>query len=145
MNPKKLLLFIRSIRIAYKLFFDWLDQARTNEVVDAKIRELGFLTPRDESAGIIGSPSCDVGTALRLASRWGVQLAAGTASNSQCQASLHKDMWQGLIDPDKKSGEFGGFFADTSHDEIDSIDGYGCTINEAVCRCLINCRTAGVL
>lgn len=145
MNLKKLLFFTKNIKTAYKLFFGWLDQARTNEVVDAKIRELGFLTPRDESAGIIGSPSCDVGTALRLASRWGVQLAAGTASNSQCHALLRKDMWQGLIDPDKKSGEFGGFFADTPHDEIDHIYGFGHTVNEAVCRCLINCKTAGVL
>lgn len=145
MNLKKLLLFARNIKTVYKLFFDWLDQARTNEAVDAKIRELGFTDGRHKDhGGILGSPICDPGTAVKLMTHYNIKLSIGT-SYGNCRANLSRQYWQHPIDPNKKPGEFGAFFADTPHDEIDDIYGFGRTVNEAICRCLINCKTAGVL
>lgn len=84
-----------------------------------------------------------VGSALRLADRYKVQLKVGTCY-SDCRAYIQRKDWMNPIDTTIYQREL-GVWCIRPWDEIDSIYGYGYTACEAIVRCLTFARRAGVI
>lgn len=140
MKTRQVIKFIKNIRLAYRVFNKWIEQKANNELLGTTTKSLGFL----DSGNIYGNVGINIGSTIKLMNRYNVKLHIGT-SFGECQAVLNKEDWQHPIDRSCQSGEFGSFFADRLHNEIDHTGGFGATAGEAVCKCLINCKTAGVL
>ncbi len=91
------------------------------------------------------NPALDIRSAIELANFYKLELRHGI---TPCVAYLHKDHWTSDLNLSVPAGQYGSFFQDLSIEEKKgtlSIAGFGSTVEEAVCNCLINARTAGVL
>lgn len=139
----KWLEFIRNIKFAYKLYFD--TKRRDAELFDLFSAFLSY----DFSYTVIGgckvcfSPFRYVGICVQLIHNYGIELHKGLSS-SDCRAVLPKSKWQYSINKDVCSFKYGTFM-EMNPGEVQDIVGFGKTINEAVCKCLINAKIAGVI
>jgi len=92
----------------------------------------------------LGSPAHDIGIALEMADQFGVEIHRGMCY-ADCRASIPKERWKYPLNTEIKSGRYGSFLEEQDPDEIESIYGYGGDVPEAVSRCLIHARIAGVI
>jgi len=113
------------------------DRKKSAQALELRLKELGFEWR-------LGNPAEHVGTALELAKGYNITLHRGTCYGD-CVADITKEHWLNPIHPDIKSGRFGTWFEDQSHDEIKAIYAYGHDVQTAICQCLINARIAGVI
>ncbi len=144
MKTGQMIRFVKNIQLAYRVFNRWTEQKANNELLGITIRNLGLANISSINSGINGNVGVDIGSTIKLMNYYNVKLHIGT-SFGECRAILNKEDWQYPIDKDRRSSEFGSFFANQPHDKIDYIAGFGATVGEATCKCLINCKTAGVL
>ncbi len=142
MKTGQMIRFVKNIQLAYRVFNKWVEQKANNELLGVTIKDLGFLDR--SNLYIYGNVGVSIGSTIKLMNYYNVKLHVGT-SFGECRATLDKGNWQYPIDKNRQSSEFGSFFADQPHNEINCISGFGATVGEAVCKCLINCKTAGVL
>lgn len=140
MTTRQVVKFVKNIRSIYVVFNRWIEQETADELLGVTVKDLGFLN----NSNIYGNVGVNIGSAVELMNRYNIKLYIGT-SFSECRAVLNKENWQHPIDKGRQSGEFGSFWANQPHDKINCISGFGATVGEAVCKCLINCKTAGVL
>lgn len=154
-NPK----FVRRITRGFKrlyLFFQALRSIKRNRALslfDITIREmerqvwaektLAKLKAADFLNNVPGNPALDVGSALQLATKYKLELIKGTCYGD-CRAILDKCNWQHELDECICSFDYGTFMHKLP-EEVGSIYAFGHSVQEAVCRCLLNCKTAGVL
>lgn len=92
---------------------------------------------------ILGNPLVHTGTALRLAKNFNIKLSAGT-SFGDCRADINKEDFLCSINPHVDQFSY-GVWHKKPVEEIDSIYAYGTTVNEAVVKCLVFARRAGVI
>lgn len=90
------------------------------------------------------SPAIHIGLAIEMAENFGIEIHIGTCYGD-CRAVLPKEKWRYSLNTSVKSGSFGTFLADMNPKDIHEIYAFGSTVQEAVCKCLLNCRTAGVI
>lgn len=140
MKTRQVIKFVKNIRFVYIAFNGWTEQKAINELLGITVKNLGFLNNRN----VYGNVGVNIGSAIKLMNQYNVKLHIGT-SFGECRAVLNKENWQHPIDKSRRSGEFGSFWGSQPHNEINCISGFGATVGEAVCKCLINCKTAGVL
>lgn len=140
MTTRQVVKFVKNIRSIYVVFNRWIEQETADELLGVTVKNLGFLN----NSNVYGNVGINIGSAVELMNHYNIKLYIGT-SFGECQATLNKEDWQHSIDKRRQSGEFGGYWANTPHNKINHISGFGATVGEAVCKCLINCKTAGVL
>lgn len=140
MTTRQVVKFVKNIRSIYVVFNRWIEQEAADELLGVTVKNLGFLN----GSNVYGNVGINIGSAIKLMNHHNVKLHIGT-SFGECRAVLNKEDWQYPIDKSRQSGEFGSFWANQPHNEINCISGFGTTVGEAVCKCLINCKTAGVL
>lgn len=120
--------------------------ARQKELdnIAAEFNDLNFSDGRyDGCTNILGDPLRDVGVAIRLAKKYKIEFHIGM-SYGDCRAVISKDNWEHPINPHSDFRR-GRFRVDEPIDEIQDIVAFGFTINEAVCKCLILAKNAGVI
>ena len=139
----KWLEFLRNIKQAHKLYFATKER-------DAELFNLfsTFLSYKFDYSVVSGCKSCfsplrHTGICIQLIHNYGIELHKGLSS-SDCRAVLPKSKWQYPINKDVRSFKYGTFM-EMNPDEVQDIVGFGRTVNEAVCKCLINAKVAGVI
>jgi hypothetical protein len=135
----KLLRFLFDIKRAYFIYNRRLDTDKRLDEIRQEFDKYDF-TDGLKGGGILGDPLRDSGTILRLVRHYGIDLYVGTCYGD-CRAVIEKKHWKNAI-----SGPLIGRFLVYEHpDSVDDIYAFGRTVNEAVCKCLICAKTAGVI
>jgi hypothetical protein len=111
-----------------------------DEYLYQRMKDLGF--EGKEGLSIYSNPTKDLGDAINWAKKYNLELFGKTAFNI-C-ADLDKKFWKSKINPTICQWAYGRLLQQPL-DEINSINGFGRSVQEAVCRCLINARIAGVI
>lgn len=132
---------IRRIKKILELYFKNEEQSKYADGMDKKINVLGFVDGK--TAGILGSPMRDIGTALRLIEHYKLEMNVGTCYGD-CVVYLDRQNWKYPLDEAVSQFSY-GVWRERKHDDISSIYAYSSSLNDAICKCLINCRQAGVL
>lgn len=130
------------------LFSRWRESRRRRREASERKEYLFSLRNFLSSEGIVadgpGNPTLDIGQALRLADKYGVELHVGM-TYADCRAVLPRSRWAGEILAGVRSEHFGAFLANEPHEQIDSIYAFSHEVPEAICKCLRNARIAGVI
>lgn len=131
-----------------KVIREFIDYKKYSKIQQEKKEELIILGDRVRELGFrctAYNPGESVTAAIRLMEEYGMGLTTGIASYI---IFLPKEKWERELNLDVPAGQYGSFFKDIetkAKKGKQSIDGMGFTIQEAVCKCLINARNAGVL
>lgn len=140
----KLIEFLFNIKAAYRLY---IKTENRNDILDSirvKFNSYGFDDGRyDGAKDVSGDPLRDAGTAIRLIKRYNLDLHIGM-SYGDCRCVLEKTNWQNPLNKDIDSYDYGTFTL-INPDDVESIYAFGFTVQEAVAKCLINARIAGVI
>lgn len=107
------------------------------QLIDRNILEIERLRGGNDTWGI------GIGTAGRYITKYGLTVGCGTCYND-VRVDLPKDKWHHPLNGNIPTGHYGTWY-DMNWEEVQSIYGYGSTLNEAVYKCLLNARTAGVI
>lgn len=144
MNKK--LNFLLNLKTAYHLYKEYLEsEQRRKDIFDEFITFVirDYITKTQGYGFFAGDAWYDDGAAIKLAEFYKVELYGKALDN--CAAYIAKENWKNDISPNVKSGYFGSFLEDEPHDKINTIYGFGKTMNEAIIHCLIFAKRAGVI
>lgn len=131
-----------------KAIREFIDYRKYSKIQQKKEEELFALGARVQELGFrctAYNPGENVTAAIRLMEEYGMELTTGIAKYI---VFLPKEKWERELNLNVPAGQYGSFFKDVEIEvkkKRQNIDGMGITIQEAVCKCLINARNAGVL
>lgn len=125
-------------------------------------REVGYLLERERErvafarstlaqmkreglvdSSFVGNPAEHIGSTMKLATRWHLTLVKGTCYGD-CKAILHENCWLKPVNRHIPSWVYGTFTL-KEPDDVHEICGFGHSVQQAVCKCLLNAKTAGVI
>jgi hypothetical protein len=128
----------------WRVYKSQVERDKELDEIAVRFLSMGFNDGRcPKCPGVLGDPVRSSGLAIRLIEVYKLDLAIGTTYN-QCRIVLKRENWQHPIDPTSNYMN-GRFLANEPIDEIQDIYAFGFTLNEAVCKCLILARKAGVI
>ena len=142
--------FVAKLREALKPY-DYY--AIRQEQREEELIELGQEVQRMGFAGLsiipefFSNPGEYLGTAIKIANHYGIVFGLGM-THYGCRAFLPRERWQRELNLAVQAGNYGSFFQDIPIEEkkeMENIVAIGNDIKEAVCKCLIYARNAGVL
>ena len=142
--------FVAKLREALKPYDYYAihQERRDREFVELgeEVQRMG-LTKLPNIPEFFSNPGEYLGTAIKIANYYGIVFGIGM-TYSGCRALLPREKWQRELNLSVPSGNYGTLYGDTTIEkkkELENIIGMGNNIREAVCKCLIYARNAGVL
>lgn len=142
--------FVAKIRKALKPYDYYAihQERRDRELVELgqEVQRTG-LTKLSIIPEFFSNPGEYLGTAIKLANHYGIVFGIGM-THWGCRALLPRDKWQRELNLTIPAGNYGSFFQDIPIEDKENMEyiiGIGNNIREAVCKCLIYARNAGVL
>lgn len=142
--------FVAKLREALKPYDYYAihQERRDRELVELgeEVQRMG-LTKLSIIPEFFSNPGEYLGTAIKVANYYGIVFGIGM-THSGCRALLPREKWRRELNLAVQAGNYGSFFQDISIEEkkeMEYIIGIGNNIREAVCKCLIYARNAGVL
>jgi hypothetical protein len=127
-----------------RLYDEKVKQIEYASKVCGKMAELGLLDTSLFPLAEHSPPTRCIGTAIKFANHYGVEFSVGTHFG-ECRAVLPREKWTGPVDRNVPLEDLALFTIPQSHDEIQNFQGIDKRLEIAVCKCLIQARTAGVI